>query len=177
MRVEFGMRFSHGVGIGSVVNHDSGGPGGQVSLEGEYWLSKYLGAGMKLGLLAFGTLSWGADTSARAGGYSFAPTFAVRATDATNFPMITVALGYSGGSVSTSYSCDRAADQYCTSYYAESNSGLYGSMTGVWLWHPGGVALGPMVQFAGMNLTNEPWGWLLTGGFEIGFGYRTTRPR
>ena len=56
MRIELGLRVSLGVGIGSVVQYGTG-PGGQVSLEGEYWLSRYLGVGMKLGLLAFGTLS------------------------------------------------------------------------------------------------------------------------
>jgi hypothetical protein len=93
---------------------------------------KYLGVGLKLGLLAFATLSWGGGISDEATVYSFAPAFTVRSKDETNYPMISVAFGYSGGRVRTSYSCDRGLYPNCDSYSQESHSGLYGSLTAPW---------------------------------------------
>jgi hypothetical protein len=69
------------------------------------------------------------------------------------------------------------SDTGCMPSSAESGSGLYGSLTAAWLFHPGGVALGPMVQVAAVNLASNPFGWTLTTGMELGFGYRSARPQ
>jgi hypothetical protein len=155
-------------------------------VEGEYWLSKHLGIGAKAALVAFGTFDIGGagdwQTSGSGWVYSLAPTFTLRASDATAFPVVSLALGYSWGLVGAYVNCDLALvgtplDTGCMPSSAESDSGLYGSLTAAWLFHPGGIALGPMVQVAGVNLASNPFGWTLTTGMELGFGYRSAPPQ
>jgi hypothetical protein len=185
MGVDWGLRVTGSVGAGGAEG-GGGGPALQAAVEGEYWLSKYVGIGAKATQVVFGTLDVGGgpgngERTSSGSVYALAPTLTVRASDATAFPVLSVALGYSWGSVTSNTYCDPAYvgtpfDTGCMSNYRASDSGLYGSVTAAWLFYPGGIALGPMVQLAGVNLASSVSGSTLTVGMELGFGYTSPRP-
>jgi hypothetical protein len=170
--VDWGLRISGGAGVGG------GGPALQAAIEGEYWLSKYVGIGAKGTAAGFGTFDPGGPGNGQRTGsgaiYALAPTISFRAKDAPSFPLVSLALGYSWGLVSADTYCDPAyfgtPEAGCTPSSAASDHGLYASATAAWLFHPGGVAIGPMVQVAGVNLASSLSGLIFTTGMELGFG-------
>ncbi len=175
--VDWGLRISGGAGVGGADT--AGAPALQAAIEGEYWLSKYVGIGAKGTAVGFGTFDpWGASNGQTTGSgaiYALAPTISFRAKDAASFPLVSLALGYSWGLVSASTYCDPAyfgtpEGTGCTPNSAASAHGLYASATAAWLFHPGGVAIGPMVQVAGVNLASSLSGLIFTTGMELGFG-------
>jgi hypothetical protein len=169
--IAWSVRLSAGVGLAPVPDGDLG-VAGRVGIDGEYWLSKNLGIGAQVGFHAIHSVSiWPSEnaTTYSEDRISLAPAFAVRGANPTSFPMASLALGYSWGHGT-----------------GRDPSGLYGSLTAAWLFHPANVlkgsivsALGPVVRIDWLTYDNfsrgggfgfESWGWTLTAGLTIGFG-------
>jgi hypothetical protein len=151
----------------------------RVGLDGEYWLSEYLALGAKVGATAMFTdicYMGCTSTNAHAGVFSVAPTVTFRLPDRPYVPWVSLAVGYSWGHASVS-GCDPAYDVSCTSNEQDDRdvSGLYEALMVAWLFHPGSVAIGPLVTLEGTNTLSEVPGWAVSAGFALGFGMRTTR--
>jgi hypothetical protein len=171
------------VGFGSV------GTAERVGIDGEYWLSKNVGIGPQFGYQVLKTFSiWPSDngSSVSENRVSLAPAVTIRGNNPANFPIISAALGYSWGHSDWQRWCD-SAEAGCTPSNGTSNaSGLYGSLTGAWLFHPRyarptsvAFALGPLIRVDWLTYHNyfrdrafgfESFGVTFTTGLTIGFG-------
>jgi hypothetical protein len=178
-----GLRLSAAVGFGSAGDDGAGVAVARLGLDGEYWLSKRFGIGGQLGYDGLTAVSFVGDWYDE-NRFSIAPAFSVRGLSPTNFPVLSVALGYSWGNNARSRDCGEDYDPTCKPY-ANKVSGLYGSLTGTWLFHHGSAQsastafeFGPLVRLDWLTYENswqsgfvfQSWGWAFTAGITIGFG-------
>jgi hypothetical protein len=186
-RIEWGARVNAGIGVGHVATDTSllSGLSWRAGLDGEYWWSRYVGFGFQLGLETAGhtpaLFGSSATHTATTDSFSLGPTVLLRGANPRTFPVLGVGVGYARGSYAWS--------SYCPDYLAQAgqcsgsssgtrdDSGPYGSLMAVWLFHPGthgpGLALGPLVRFDAFYALGSNAGttWSMTAGMEIGFGF------
>jgi hypothetical protein len=185
-----GLRPNAGVGFAPMPEGD-GGVVGRVGVDGEYWLSKHIGIGAQLGFQTMKTVTiWpsGSGSTWSEHRVSLAPAVTLRGSNPKNFPMVSLALGYSWGQSDSQNYCDVGCQPSSGSSDA---SGLYGSLMGAWLFHSAtgkpdaAFAIGPLVRLDWLTYDNffqsgfgfGRWGWTFTTGLTLGFGFVSKQAR
>jgi hypothetical protein len=194
-RYAWGLRLNGSWGGGGLQYADDGALVGRVGLDGEYWLSKNVGVGAQLAYESAQTFSpGGAYNTGRTSRASVAPAVAIRGSNPTSFPLLTLALGYAFGSSTEYHACD--LNSCPETYWTALGSGPYASLMAAWSFHPGharaestAFALGPLIRLDAFGIgdrrgapdafsnSNFEGAWCLTAGLTIGFDVASKRTR
>jgi hypothetical protein len=180
--IAWGLRLNGGVGGAA-----DGEAAWRAGLDAEYWLWRNVGIGVQFGYQQWSTFNLCAGDCNSASGelFSIAPSVSLRGSNPANFPIVSVALGWSWEEEQSSSWCDY--DPACpgTSSSRASGGGPYGSLTAAWVFHPGDLrpaagafAIGPMLRVDGFSLFDgsssgpvlSTPGWTITTGVTLGFG-------
>jgi hypothetical protein len=174
--IEWGVRLNGGVG-GGQASPMLGGFSARAGLDGEYWFSKLLAIGAQIGwqrMASFAYLGPGnRDITGTADVYSLAPSVTLRGSNPRNFPIVSLAAGVALVRSQWDQYCDPAyfgSSEACAGSSSDSlDPEVYGSVTVGWLFHPGGVAVGPMFRFDAFAGPSNGFSYFT--GLQIGFGY------
>jgi hypothetical protein len=176
--IEWGVRLNAGVGVGDAGTM-VGGLSARVGLDGEYWFSRHWAVGAQIGwqnIASFTYMGPGdGQTTGTVDVYSIAPSVTLRGSNPINFPVVSLAAGVAIVNAQMSVYCDPAyvgtPSAGCEPNDGSSGVGpaAYGSLTAGWLFHPGGVAIGPMFRFEVFG--GQADGESFFTGMQIGFGY------
>lgn len=164
---------------------------GRVGLEGEAWITPYIGVGGLLTFQEFKTFSFSGRKTGSGQAISLAPAVTLRTSRPMIFPVLSVAFGMTRVHDTESSYCEEPGGEYCElpGHWDQAYDiwGFIGSVSAAWLFHVGdgppssaAFEIGPTLHVDFLNRQptyNGQYAYTFTTGMTIGFGVTQPAPR